>query len=107
MIGKRMREYRKFREHKVKDFAKIIGISQGALSDIENGNSKPSADTLASLTRETDVNVIWLLTGDGPMLKGDVKEDIDEVTRRIFQLLEGMDEERKREILKHTDKPTP
>lgn len=53
--------------HKVADFAKLIGISQGSLSDIENGKTKPSAETLASIVRNTDINAAWLLTDIGDM----------------------------------------
>ncbi len=50
--------------------AQVIGISQGSLSDIENNKSLPSADTLAKLFKYTNLNVIWLLTGSGPIRKG-------------------------------------
>jgi len=68
-IGKRIRSYRKEKGLKVKELAQIIGISQGSLSDIENEKTKPSADTLSSIVRNTDINPYWLLTGKGPMLK--------------------------------------
>lgn len=65
MIGKRIREYRQNKGVKVADFAALIGISQGSLSDIENGKTKPSAETLASIVRNTDIDATWLLTGEG------------------------------------------
>lgn len=63
MIGLRIREYRRSKGVKVADFAILIGISQGSLSDIENGKTKPSAETLASIVRHTDIDSRWLLTG--------------------------------------------
>lgn len=39
------------------------------MSDIENNKSLPSADTIAKLYQHTDLNIIWLLTGEGPMNK--------------------------------------
>ena len=49
--------------------AKLIRISQGSLSDIENCKSLPSADTIAKLYQHTNLNIIWLLTGKGPIRK--------------------------------------
>jgi len=65
MIGPRIRELRKMKGANVTNFAEIIGISQGSLSDIENGKTNPSADTLASIVRKTDIDAGWLLTGVG------------------------------------------
>ncbi|WP_373461147.1 helix-turn-helix domain-containing protein [Paenibacillus sp. V4I5] len=31
------------------EFAKLIGVSQGSLSDIESGKSKPSVETVVSI----------------------------------------------------------
>ena len=49
--------------------AKLIRISQGSLSDIENCKSLPSADTIAKLYQHTNLNIIWLLTGKAPIRK--------------------------------------
>ncbi|MEW5745239.1 MAG: LexA family transcriptional regulator [Nitrospirota bacterium] len=62
-IGARLREYREKKHYKVAEFASIIGISQGTLSDIENEKTKPSAETIAAIVRHTDINATWLLTG--------------------------------------------
>lgn len=64
-IGERLKEYRKEKNIKVTDFSNMIGVSQGTLSGLENDKSKPSADTLANLVRNTDINIGWLLTGEG------------------------------------------
>ncbi len=71
MIGKRIQEYRMSLRLKVGEFANTIGISQGSLSNIENSKTKPSADTIAAIVRNTDINPEWLLTGEGPIRKGD------------------------------------
>lgn len=63
-IGSRIRQFREQTGHKVKGFAELIGISQGSLSDIENEKTMPSAKTLASLVRITDIEPVWLLTGE-------------------------------------------
>jgi len=65
-VGKRLREwitnhYGERREYK---FANQIGISQGTLSEILNGISSPSAETLVSIQEKTELSILWLLTGE-------------------------------------------
>ncbi len=66
-LGQRLREWRKTLHLKSFELAKLIHISQGSLSDIENNKSLPSADTVTKLYQHTNINIIWLLTGKGPM----------------------------------------
>ena len=68
-LGSRLRQWRKSLPLKSFELAKVIKISQGSLSDIENNKSLPSADTIAKLYQHTDLNIIWLLTGKGPIVK--------------------------------------
>ena len=57
------------------ELAKLISISQGSLSDIENNKSLPSADTISKIYLNTNINIIWLLTGKGAMKKGNLPVD--------------------------------
>lgn len=76
-LGSRLRQWRKTLPLKSYELAKLIHISQGSLSDIENNKSLPSADTLAKLYVYTNINLIWLLLGKGPMKKtGSTEEDV-------------------------------
>ena len=68
-LGVRLRQWRKSLPLKSYQLAKLIKISQGSLSDIENCKSLPSADTLAKLHQHTNLNIIWLLTSKGPIRK--------------------------------------
>jgi len=63
-IGKRLLSYRKEKGKNGTDFANLIGISQGSLSDIERGKTKPSAKALIGLIQKTDIDIGWLLTGE-------------------------------------------
>jgi transcriptional regulator with XRE-family HTH domain len=67
MIGCRIRAYRKNKNIKVADFAALICISEGSLSDIEIEKTRPSSETLAAIVRNTDIDANWLLTGKGTM----------------------------------------
>lgn len=50
-------------------FAKRIGVSQGFVSELCSGKSKPSERTISDICREFRVNEVWLRTGSGDMLK--------------------------------------
>ena len=50
-----------------KELAEKIGIQQTQYSRYENGTSKPSTDILEKLVKEFNINVNYLLTGEGSM----------------------------------------
>lgn len=68
-VGSRLRLWRKSSMMKLLDVKKMIGVSQGSLSDLENNKSLPSATTLTQLCLRTDLNICWLLTGKGPVAR--------------------------------------
>jgi transcriptional regulator with XRE-family HTH domain len=45
-------------------FAERIGISQGRFSEIEQGKTKPSAETLNELKKMFGTDLNWLLEED-------------------------------------------
>lgn len=102
MIGRRIREYRQGREIKIADFAKQIGISQGSLSDIENEKTKPSAETISSIVRNTDIDATWLLTGE-PKHPPPAAAKPDRFTEKIVLMLEGMTDEQKEKVRQYAE----
>lgn len=68
-MGERIRIWRKDLSIKGYELAKMIRISQGSLSDIENNKSDPSAATIKKLLTLTDIDWVWLITGKS----GDIK----------------------------------
>jgi len=68
-VGKRLKSWRKHSMLKLVELSKKIRVSQGSLSDLENDKSLPSATTLANLCMFSDINIYWLLTGRGPMIR--------------------------------------
>lgn len=50
-------------------FGSRIGISGPAVSQIENGKTTPSPQTISSICREFNVSEDWLRTGDGEMYR--------------------------------------
>ena len=67
ITGKRLRAWRKSVPLKLMQLSRLIKVSQGSLSDLENDKSLPSATTLSNLSNYTDLNIYWLLTGIGPV----------------------------------------
>ncbi len=56
------------------NFAKKIHISQGALSQIENGKSQISLETLRNISHELNVNCNWVVNGQGNIfMNGEVE----------------------------------
>ena len=87
-IGERIKSYRVRKGIKLRDFAKLIGISQGGLSDIENDKTKPGANTLVSIVQKTDINPGWLLTGEGDMFIKPVCQET-EISSEVLEALKS------------------
>ena len=85
--------------------AKLIQISQGSLSDIENNKSLPSADTIAKLNQYTNLNIIWLLTGRGAIKEtqqtaaGEDDTVLNEVIQKLVRTYYRGDTEKKAHLL--------
>lgn len=47
-----------------RQFAKRVGVSQGYLSALENGEKEPGGAVLLAISREFGKSVDWLLTGE-------------------------------------------
>ncbi|ASJ55998.1 hypothetical protein BP422_22085 [Brevibacillus formosus] len=62
-IGARIKYIRKINNMIQIDFAALIGIAQGTLSEIEKGKLKPSVDTLYELKKHFCVDLNWLVIG--------------------------------------------
>jgi transcriptional regulator with XRE-family HTH domain len=95
-IGYRIKCIRKENNLNQVQFAKSIGISQGNLSEIEMGNTNPSAETLISIRTQYNVNLNWLLTGlnseDGITYE-------DENEKNLLNAYRNLDEYHKNEIV--------
>ena len=63
-LGERLKSWRLDKKMRANRACKIIKISQGCYSELESGKSLPSASTLENMILYTDLNIIWLLTGD-------------------------------------------
>lgn len=86
-IGYRIKRIRKENNLNQSQFAQSIGISQGNLSEIEMGNSNPSAETLISIRARYNVDLNWLLTGvdsvDGITYEDHHEKELVETYRKL------------------------
>lgn len=66
------------------EFSRKIGISQGALSQIESGRSRLSMETLKNLAKAFNVNCNWLVQGEGNIFfKSESNSENSEVEKLI------------------------
>jgi len=85
--GTRITELRELMKYSQKDFAKKIGITQGALSQIESDKTQASFETIRKISDEFNINCNWLISGAGEVLldkaqrqdKGVAKSTTDKV----------------------------
>ena len=68
-LGGRLRSFRYAINFNTVQFSILLGISQGSLSDIENNKTKPSSTPIDKLVHKTDINIYWLFSGKGKMLR--------------------------------------
>jgi transcriptional regulator with XRE-family HTH domain len=95
-IGYRIKCIRKENNLNQSQFAKSIEISQGNLSEIEMGNSNPSAETLISIRVQYNVNLNWLLVGVDSE-DGITYEDYDE--KKLVEVYRNLNDYDKNEII--------
>lgn len=75
VIGCRIKERRKELKLTQVQIKEICGISNGNLSDFENGNKTPSANALIALSKALHVSIDWILTGEN---------HYEDITNEIF-----------------------
>ena len=68
-IAKRLREVRDKLGLSVASFAEKIGVKDYKIRDSEAGKQKIASDLLEKIGISYNVNLNWLLTGEGPMFK--------------------------------------
>jgi transcriptional regulator with XRE-family HTH domain len=69
ILGDRLKKFRIAQSLTQKAFAKSLGTAGGYISEIESGKTTPGSNLLISLLRVFNINLRWLLTGEGEMEK--------------------------------------
>ena len=68
-------------------FAKRLNVSQGLVSQMCSGTTKPSDRTISDICREFGVNEVWLRTGEGEPFQQRTKEE--EIMRFAVRAAKG------------------
>jgi transcriptional regulator with XRE-family HTH domain len=68
-VGARLQLIRERLNLLQKDMAKALDISGPNLSELEAGNAKPRFEVLVNLSSKFNVNLYFLLHGEGPMFR--------------------------------------
>ena len=75
-ISKRFSKIRESTPLNKQQFADSLEIPSTTVSDIELGKREPSKDVLMKLTSKYDVNLHWMLTGQGTMLLSSPSQEV-------------------------------
>jgi len=67
-IGERLFLFRKAKKLTQKQVASDVGTSASYISEIEAGKKLPGSEILSSLLRSFELNINWLLSGQGEMI---------------------------------------
>jgi transcriptional regulator with XRE-family HTH domain len=63
--GKRLREIRKKNHNTIMELSEKTGLSKAMISETEAGKNKPSPNLMLALIKLYNVNINWVLTGEG------------------------------------------
>lgn len=92
-LGERVQFARSQQNLTMSELAERIGITQGHLSNIENGKRTPGAGILSNLARELGVREDWLIRGEEPMYveSGKTIDDYSVAGCYLAELTENID----------------
>jgi transcriptional regulator with XRE-family HTH domain len=82
-IGQRLRKIILLKNKTLTDFTLKTGMPYTTLQQYLSGKRKPNAEALIQMVIYLDVNVNWLLTGEGPTYCHQLKEQIKEKKEEI------------------------
>lgn len=88
-FGQRIRNIRKTLGLSQKDFASSLNISSPFLSEIENGKYKPGFDFFKNTLHHFNVNLHYLLTGQGEMFNQPGKKPVKEIKNPFTSIESG------------------
>ncbi|WP_338540651.1 helix-turn-helix domain-containing protein [Paenibacillus tundrae] len=74
-IGEKLKYIRKLNKLNQTEFSQMIGVSQGALSELEKDKYKPSVDTIIALKKKFNIDLEWFI----------FEEDLDK-SKQVFSV---------------------
>jgi len=76
-ISQRFKVFRESLNINQSEMGKLLDLSQSTITGIEKGKSFPTIPTIITLMENCNLNVKWLLTGEGDMLLSESVEKED------------------------------
>ncbi|EJB4712023.1 helix-turn-helix transcriptional regulator, partial [Listeria monocytogenes] len=97
MFGNRLKQLRKNNNKTQEDISKILGISRGAYSHIENGRNEPDMETIVKLANIFGVSTDYLLGRSNNGFIDTIAAHIDSnaTEEEIKEILAYIEEKRK------------
>ena len=88
-LVERLRQLAAHYNWNARDMARVANVTYGQVQPVTGpAGTKPSAELLMGLVRNSDVRADWLLTGGGAMLRGQGDEAAGDLNyRQLVQLL--------------------
>lgn len=80
-MNEKIKQIRKALGLTMKKFGEQIGISEGAVSNLEKGHRNVTTQMTKAICREFNVNEDWLRTGEGEMFSDAPASALDELCR--------------------------
>lgn len=74
-VNDRMKEIRLMQNMSQTIFASELGVTRDVISNIENDRSSPTISMLKALQKEFKINPMWIISGEKPMKKEEVKKE--------------------------------
>lgn len=86
-MNERLKKIREYYGLNTRDFAEKLGMSNGAISLLENGKRNCTAQFIKAVcTVFTEINEEWFKTGKGEMLKPmDWAQEVAKIAKRLLQ----------------------
>lgn len=85
-MNERLKQIREYYKLSTRSFAERVGMSNGAISLLENGRRTMTPQFIKLVCREFGINENWLLSGEGEMLLAKEQDkELAEITAELYQ----------------------
>lgn len=89
-ISNRLKKVRAEKHLTQEALGNFIGVSKQAIANVESSHSKPSIEFMSKLFENLNVNLNWLIAGQGEMFNAPKFEDVrEEILNEVDKLLKA------------------
>ncbi|POZ51329.1 helix-turn-helix domain-containing protein [Methylovulum psychrotolerans] len=88
----------------IREFSESTGVPYVTLQQYLAGKRSPATEALSKICIQTNININWLLTGQGemhraPQAANDAEKELSRRQAGMLELFNALDEKQQREIL--------